>query len=143
MNGDQPITWLMFFTLVAAIVIAAGGFLYFLRSQRNRNMASDALAGHGSTVGPTPTGAFPELAGVTVIGLVAMGLLAAGYKSNETFKTARATAPGGTTGLAQPAGIADQPKPYQPANPSPDLRTAPTSSDAGAGPENGSTGMNK
>ena len=133
----------MFFTLVAAIVIAAGSFLYFLRSQRNRIIASDALAGNGSAAGSTPSGAFPELAGIAVIGLVAMGLLAAGYKSKQTFETAQTTAPSETTGLAQPAGIADRPKLYQPANPSPDLRIAPTSSDTGAGPENGSTGTNK
>jgi len=143
MSSDQPITWLMFFTLVAAIVIAAGGFLYFLKSQRNRNIASNALAGDRSQSGSTPSGALPELAGIAAIGLVAMVLLAAGYKSKSTFETARTTTPVGTSGMAQPAGTADQPKQYQPANPSPDLRIAPTSSDTGTGSENGSTGTNK
>jgi hypothetical protein len=45
----------------------------------------------------------------------------------------------GTTGMAQPVGTANQPKPFQPANPAPDTRAAPTSSDTGVG-SNGTTG---
>lgn len=144
MNGDQPITWLMFFTLVAAIAVAAGGFLYFLRSQRNRDIAADALTGDDSKAsGSMHAGALPELVGAAAIGLIAMGLLTAGYKNRSSFETAQATTPVGTTGMTQAPGTADKPKPYQPANPSPDLRAAPTSSDTGVGPENGSTGTNK
>ena len=40
-------------------------------------------------------------------------------------------------GMAQPAGNADRPKVYQPANPAPDTRSAPTSSSTGIGPDNG------
>jgi hypothetical protein len=45
--------------------------------------------------------------------------------------------------MAQPAGSSNQPKVYQPANPAPDTRSAPTSSDTGVGSENGSTGQPK
>ena len=41
------------------------------------------------------------------------------------------------SGMAQPAGTADKPKLYQPANPAPDTRSAPTSSSTGAGADNG------
>jgi hypothetical protein len=40
-------------------------------------------------------------------------------------------------GLAQPPGIQDRPKVYQPANPAPDTRAAPTSSSAGVGADSG------
>ncbi|WP_315777887.1 MULTISPECIES: hypothetical protein [unclassified Bradyrhizobium] len=46
-QGDQPISWLMFFTLAAAIIIAASAFLAFLRSRHNREIASVALEGDG------------------------------------------------------------------------------------------------
>jgi len=74
-----------------------------------------------------------------------MGLLAAGYNGKSRTETAQMPMPvgGATTGMAQPAGTANQPKPYQPANPAPDTRSAPTSSDTGVGPENGSTGQPK
>ena len=45
MNGDRPISWLMFFTFAASIFNGAGAFTYFLRSRRNRNIASEGLAG--------------------------------------------------------------------------------------------------
>ena len=41
------------------------------------------------------------------------------------------------SGMAQPAGIQDKPKVYQPANPAPDTRSAPTSSSTGMGSDNG------
>lgn len=131
MIGDQPVSWLMFFTLVAGVIVAAGAFLYFLRSQRNRDIASDALLRDGAGRGSTPSGAMPELAGVAAIALVAMGLLFAGYTSKPAVETAAAPGPVGT-GMAQDAGSADRPKPYQPANPAPDLRVPPTSSDTGS-----------
>lgn len=141
--SDQSVSWLMFFTLSAVIVVAAGAFLYFLRSQRNRDVASEALAGDGAGRGTTPSGAMPELAGVAAIFLLAMGLLASGYNSKSKSETAAMPSPVGTvgtTGMTQGAGSADRPKPYQPANPAPDLRAAPTSSDTGSGVANGSTG---
>ena len=118
MQGDAPISWLMFFTLAATTFIIAGGFIAFLRSRTNRQIAAEALEGDGSRVGKSRT------------------------------ETAQKTTPVGQTtgmsqGMAQPAGSADQPKVYQPANPTPDTRSAPTSSDTGIGNANGSTGQPK
>jgi len=74
-----------------------------------------------------------------------MGLLVGGYSGKSSTETAQMTTPvgGTTTGMAQQPGTANQPKKYQPANPAPDTRAAPTSSDTGVGPENGSTGQPK
>jgi hypothetical protein len=163
MQGDNPISWLMFFTLAATVFVIAGAFLYFLRSQRNRDIAADALGGDNSRVGTTPNGAGPELIGFAVIAVAVMALLATGYASKSRVQTVQLTTPvaegttvgqasgqrsGATTGTspqgnAQPAGTADAPKVYQPANPAPDTRSAPTSSDTGVGNANGSTGQPK
>jgi hypothetical protein len=74
--------------------------------------------------------------------------LATGYASKSRIETAAAPTPVGQTtgmsqGMAQPAGSSNHPKIYQPANPAPDARSAPTSSDTGIGSENGSTGQPK
>lgn len=148
MQGDNPISWLMFFTLAATIFIIAGAFIYFLRSRTNRAIAAEALEGDGSRLGATPNGAAPELIGFAVLGLAVMGLLATGYASKSRVETAAVATPVGQTtgksqGMAQPAGSTNQPKLYQPANPAPDTRSAPTSSDTGIGNENGSTGQPK
>jgi hypothetical protein len=145
MNGDNPISWLMFFTLAATVFIIAGAFIYFLRSRTNREIAAEALGGDESRTGATPNGAAPELVGFAVIGIAVMGLLATGYHGKSRVETAQTTTPvgGATSGMAQPAGSADRPKVYQPVNPAPDTRAAPTSSDTGVGPENGSTGLPK
>jgi hypothetical protein len=148
MQGDNPISWLMFFTLAATIFIIAGSFIYFLRSRTNREIASEALEGNNSRVGATPNGAGPELIGFAVITLAVMGLLATGYASKSRVETAAVSTPVGQTtgmsqGMAQPAGSSNQPKLYQPANPAPDTRAAPTSSNTGVGSENGSTGTPK
>lgn len=148
MQGDNPISWLMFFTLVAGVVVIAGGFIYDLRSRSHREIAANALQGDGSGKGAAPSGAAPELIGFAVLALAVMGLLTAGYHQKPRNETAQMTTPVGvtnsgnnTTGMAQPAGTADQPKPFQPSNPAPDTRIAPTSSDTGAGAANGSTGQ--
>lgn len=143
MNGDQPVSWLMFFTLAAGVFVIAGAFIYFLRSRLNREIASDALVGNDSRVGSVPNGAGPELIGFAVIALAMMALLLIGYHGKSSTETAQLTTPvgqstGTSQGMAQPAGSADQPKQYQPANPAPDTRAAPTSSDTGVGPGNGS-----
>ena len=148
MQGDNPISWLMFFTLAATTFVIAGSFIYFLRSRTNREIAAEALEGNSSRAGATPNGAGAELIGFAAIGLAVMGLLTAGYASKSRVETAAVTTPVGQTtgmsqGMAQPAGSADQPKIYQPANPAPDTRSAPTSSDTGVGNENGSTGQPK
>lgn len=77
MNGEQPIAWLMFFTLAAGVVIAGGALLFFLRSRHNRHVAERTLVGTGG--GPATDGALPEILGVLAIALVAMGLLWLGY----------------------------------------------------------------
>jgi hypothetical protein len=142
MPGDSPISLLMFFTLVAGVVIIAGAFIAFNRSRTNRQISAEAIA--GSRPGPTPHGAGAELVGFGVIALAVMGLLAAGYSQKSSFETAQKPGlVGTTTGMAQPAGTAEQPKKYQPENPAPDNRAAPTSSNTGAGPENGNTGAPK
>jgi hypothetical protein len=145
MQGDNPISWLMFFTLASAVFIIAGGFIYFLRSRTNREIAAATLEGNGPRTGATPSGAGPELIGFAVLALAVMALLATGYRGKSPTETAQMTTPvgGNTTGMAQPAGTSNQPKPYQPANPAPDTRAAPTSSDTGVGSENGSAGAPK
>ncbi|NEW87595.1 MULTISPECIES: hypothetical protein [Rhodopseudomonas] len=144
MDGDQPISWLMFFTLAAGVVIVGLAFLNFIRSRSNREIAADTLEGNGPGRGAARDGALPELAGIAVFALIAMGLLAAGfsYKPGEQA-TAQVSSPagqGGTTGMAQPEGIQNEPKRYQPNNPGTDTRVAPTASDAGVGNSPGSTG---
>jgi hypothetical protein len=145
MQGDNPISWLMFFTLFAVVFIIAGAFIYFLRSRTNREIAAHALEGDGRGRGMAPSGAGPELFGLAAIALAVMALLATGYSRKSSFETAQATTPvgGAATGMAQEKGVADRPKVYQPVNPAPDTQSAPTGSDTGVGPENGSTGQPK
>ena len=146
MNGDQPISWLMFFTLAAGVVIVGFAFLNFIRSRSNRAVAADPLEGNGNGRGAAPDGALPERIGVTVFALIAMGLLATGVNSRSDTHTAQVTAPaasgttGNTTGMAQPKNIQNEPKQYQPANPGTDTRVAPTGSDTGVGNSPGNTG---
>jgi hypothetical protein len=148
MQGDNPISWLMFFTLAATTFVIAGAFVFFLRSRTNREIAAEALEGNDSRTGVTPNGAGPELIGFAVMALAVMGLLATGYAGKSRFETAQMTTPVGQTtgksqGMAQPAGTADAPKPYQPVNPAPDTRAAPTSTDTGVGADNGSNAQPK
>ena len=145
MQGDNPISWLMFFTLAATVFIIAGLFITFLRSRTNREIAAAALEGNGSRTGTTPSGAGAELIGSGVLALAVMGLLVAGYHGKSRSETAQMTTPvgGSTTGMAQSPGLANEPKQYQPVNPAPDPRSAPTSSDTGVGSENGTTGQPK
>jgi hypothetical protein len=83
MHGDAPVSWLRFFTLAAGMFILAGAFIRFLHSQRNRDIAAQALAGDNSPrIAATPNGALTDLAGVLVFALVVMGLLAFGYSRN-------------------------------------------------------------
>lgn len=138
MKGDAPVSWLMFFTLVAGLFVIVGAFLRFLRSHRNRDIAAEALAGDGrSSPGVTTSGALPDLLGFCLLAAIAMGLLALGYSHKLNAETSQVPPPVSGS-MTQPVGTADQPKQYQPANPVPDTRAAPTSSPAGTGPENGS-----
>jgi hypothetical protein len=136
MQGDSPISWLMFFTLTATVFVIVGAFIYFLRSRTNREISSEVLEGNGSTRGKTPEGAAPELIGSAVLAVAAMALLVVGYQGKPQTET---TSPVGGKGVPQSAGNLDKPKAYQSANPRPDMRSAPTSSDTGVGAENGST----
>jgi hypothetical protein len=138
MQGDNPISWPMFFTLAAATFIIAGAFIYFLRSRSNREIAAQTLEGNNSRIGATPNGAGAELVGFAVLGIAVMGLLTAGYASKPKAETTAVTTPVGQTtgtsqGMAQPADSSNQPKAYQPVNPAPDPRAAPTSSDTAWG----------
>jgi hypothetical protein len=83
MESQTPISWLMFFTLAAGVVIAAGVFLAFLRSQRNREIAEGALVAAGPRARRHDIGALPDLVGVFVLALVIMGLLFWGYYARE------------------------------------------------------------
>ena len=136
MQGDNPISWLMFFTLAAGVVIVGGLFLNFIRSHSNREAAEHALEGDGRSRGMAASGAGPELIAVAVFAFMAMGLLAFGYNNSSGIQTAEAPtqSSGQTTGqsggMAQPSTL-NQPKPYQPANPATDQRVSPTGSNAG------------
>ncbi|HEY0330073.1 MAG TPA: hypothetical protein VGC77_13350 [Rhodopseudomonas sp.] len=142
MNGDQPISWLMFFTLAAGIVIVGAVFLNFIRSRSNRDAAADALEGDGRSRGAAPSGALPELLAITAFALIAMGLLAVGQNNKPRVETAQLPGQVGTTGQGnmQDPGSFNQPKRYQPANPGTDTRAAPTGSDTGVGSSPGNTG---
>ena len=66
--------------------------------------------------------------------------LTIGSKNAQADGGPGAATPKNTTspnGMAQPPGIQDRPKTYQPANPAPDPRAAPTSSSAGVGSDSG------
>lgn len=98
MPGDQPVSWLMFFTLAATIFIIAGAFIYFLRSQRNRDIAEHALIGSDHPqVNRGADGALPDLLGVALFAFIAMGLLTVGFRAKPVQE--RTELPG----LVQPA----------------------------------------
>jgi hypothetical protein len=88
MAGDQPVSWLMFFTFAATIFIIAAAFI--LRSRRNRDIAADALAGGDHPrVNKGADGALPDLLGVTVFAFIAMALLTIGFKSKPASEQAQ------------------------------------------------------
>jgi hypothetical protein len=61
MKGDAAISWLMFFTLSAGVVVGAALLLSFLRSRHNREIAAYALEGDGRSQRGEPSGAAVEL----------------------------------------------------------------------------------
>ena len=136
MTGDAPISWLMFFTLAAGIAVGAGMFLNFLRSRHNREMAAYALEGDGRSRGAAPSGAGPELIALLAVSLVAMALLTVGYNARRTVAVTPSTS-GANNQLSTERSDPNTPKPYQPQNPEPDTRSAPTSSSTGVGPDSG------
>jgi hypothetical protein len=136
MHGDAPISWLMFFTLAAGVIVAAGLFLSFLRSRHNRAIAATALGGEDRSRGIEPDGAAAELIGFLVVAFIAMALLAFGYHSHAGSPVVESKT-GANNELATDRTNPATPKPYQPQNPAPDTRSAPTGSPTGAGPESG------
>jgi hypothetical protein len=137
MSGDAPISWLMFFTLAAGLALASGYFLYFLRSRHNRGIAAHALEGDGGSRGAAPSGAGAELGGLLAFALIAMALLAFGYRSHSGTTIAENQGARNNQ-LATDRSDPNAPKPYQPQNPAPDMRAAPTGSSTGSGPDSGS-----
>ena len=136
MNGEAPITWLMFFTLAAGVAVAAGLFLNFLRSRHNRSIAAAALGGNQQSHGVEPDGAGAELGGLLGVALIAMALLAFGYHSHAGSAVS-ASMSGPNNELSNERTNPASPKPYQPQNPAPDMRSAPTGSSTGTGPDSG------
>ena len=138
MNGDAPISWLMSFTLGAGLIVAAGFFLYFLRSRHNRAIAAAALGGDQRSRGVELDGAGAELGGLLIVALIAMALLAFGYRSHggsTVSQSASTSAPNNQ--LATERTDLAAPKSYQPANPAPDKRAATTGSSTGTGADSG------
>ncbi len=132
MNGDAPLSGLMFFTLIAGVVVGGGMLLWFLRSRQNREIAAVALEGDGRSRHGEPSGAGAELGGLFGMALVAMALLTVGYRSHMGGSVVTPTAVNQPNNqLATDRVNPDTPKPYQPANPAPDTRAAPTSSSTG------------
>ncbi len=74
---------------------------------------------------------------MTKVPAIAAAALALSSSVAFAQTVARPTPEPSSGGLAQPPGIQDRPKVYQPVNPAPDTRTAPTSSTSGIGSESG------
>ena len=90
MAGDQPVSWLMFFTFAATIFIIAGACIYFLRSRRNREISAEALAGGDHPrVDKGTDGALPDLLGITLFAFIAMALLTVGFKAKPSSEQAQ------------------------------------------------------
>src|SRR5262245_61434220 len=120
MRGDAPISWLMFFTLAAGMVVAAGFFISFLRSRHNREIAAMALEGDGRSRRGEPSGAGIELGGLLAVSLIAMALLVVGYRTGPGTATTASTTATPNNQLATERTNPNTPKPYQPENPAPD-----------------------
>jgi len=71
-----------------------------------------------------------------VVSLVAMALLVVGYRSGPGTAVMSAGSALNNQ-LATDRTDPNQPKPYQPENPAPDTRTAPTGSTTGQGADSG------
>jgi NADH:ubiquinone oxidoreductase subunit K len=137
MKGDAAISWLMFFTLSAGVVVGAALLLSFLRSRHNREIAAYALEGDGRSQRGEPSGAAVELLALAAAAAIAMALLTVGYTSRGDMKVTPVNSSAANNELARPRTDPNTPKPYQPENPAPDSRAAVTGSSTGAGPDNG------
>ena len=137
MNGDAAISWLMFFTLSAGVVVSAALLISFLRSRHNREIAAYALEGDGRSQGGEPSGAATELLALAAAAAIAMALLTVGYASRGDMKVTPVNSSAANNQLAQPRTDPNTPKPYQPENPAPDPRSAVTGAPTGVGSDNG------
>ncbi len=137
MAGDAPISWLMFFTLFAGLVVGAGLVVSFLRSRHNREIAALALEGDGRSRRLEPSGAGAELIGLLSAALIAMALLTVGYNARHDLKPTPQGSTESNNALATSRTDPNTPKPYQPQNPEPDTRSAPTGSSSGVGSDSG------
>jgi hypothetical protein len=108
-----------------------------LRSRHNREIAAYALEGDGSSRRGEPSGAGVELLALAAVAAVAMALLAFGYASRGDMKVTAVNPSAANNERAGPRTDPNAPKPYQPANPAPDQRSAVTGSSTGAGPDSG------
>ena len=99
-------------------------------ASRSRRMVKSSSKGL-----PSDLAMPPDLAGFAVFALIVMGLLTLGYSRKSSVETAQVPPPVAGGSMAQPVGTADKPKLYQPVNPAPDPRSAPTTSDTGTGPD--------
>jgi hypothetical protein len=137
MSGDAPLNGLMFFTLIAGVVIGAGLLLAFLRSRHNREIAAVAVRGDGYSRRGEPSGVGAELGGLLALAVLAMSLLAFGYRSHPGTDTSAEPAGQPNNQLATERTNPESSKPYNPRNPAPDIRTAPTGSSTGQGADSG------
>ena len=137
MSNDAPISWLMFFTLAAGLVVAADFFVRFLHSHHNREIAAQVVEGDGRSRGAAPTGAGIELVALFAAALIAMLLLTFGYSARRTESPTPPPDGAPNNQLSTERTDPNTPKPYQPQNPAPDTRSAPTSSSTGTGPDSG------
>ncbi|KIZ32745.1 MULTISPECIES: hypothetical protein [Rhodopseudomonas] len=145
MDGNHPISWLMFFTLAAGVVIVGLAFINFIRSRSNREIAAETLEGRGTGRGAAADGALPELGGLAVFALIAMGLLALGNNARSNSETAQIATPAAssTTTTGTGTGAASPTTQTVPRIYNRDGAAAPTASDTGIGAANGSTGQPK
>jgi hypothetical protein len=107
-------------------------------NQEKSNLAQDER----NKAAERPNGVGVELGGLLVPAIVAMALLAFGYRSHAGSTITEASGPNNQ--LATDRNNPNTPKPYQPQNPSPDTRNpspdtraAPTGSSTGSGADSG------
>ena len=84
MQGDAPVSWIMFFTLAAGILLSRALFIRFLHSQRNRDIAANALAGDNSPRVALRRMARCQISWAWVFAVIVMGLLAFGYSRKSS-----------------------------------------------------------
>jgi hypothetical protein len=127
MNSGQWFPTLMFMTLTAGAGLGLLQLLWFMQKRSNRQAAEAALTGGGSR---SDHGALPEIAGVAVIAVVAMSLLAVGYNGRSDRSSAEFAGKPVTTG-ASASDQMTQPSRFR-TNPA-DMSQPPTQYPLGSG----------